>query len=93
VHLDPAGQVVEHVAALAPALGLVAGLAACSQKRAGRRRRAEALAQLLLGDALGMILLPRSIWPKPEPSSSRKEIELERQVEPSSAFSRQTSSA
>ena len=29
-----------------------------------------------------MIRLPSSICPKPEPSSSRKEIELQRQVEP-----------
>ena len=40
-----------------------------------------------------MIRLPSSIWPKPEPSSSRNEISCSGRPRPSSSFRRQTSSA
>ena len=40
-----------------------------------------------------MIRLPSSIWPKPEPSSSRNETSWSGRSRPSSALSRQTSSA
>ena len=40
-----------------------------------------------------MIRLPSSIWPKPEPSSSRNEISWSGRSRPCSSFRRQTSSA
>ena len=39
------------------------------------------------------IRLPSSIWPNPEPSSSRNEISCSGRSRPRSAFSRHTSSA
>ena len=53
VHLDPAGQVVEHARALAPALRLVAGGGGRVPEAPPVVDRAELLAQVILGDALG----------------------------------------
>ena len=74
VHLDPAGEVVEHVAALAPARRLVAGGLGVLPEAAPVVERAERLRSSSSVTRCAMIRLPSSIWPKPEPSSSRNEI-------------------
>jgi hypothetical protein len=53
VHLDPAGEVVEDVAALAPLRGLVPGRLCMLPEAPPVVDRAEALPQLLLGHPLG----------------------------------------
>ena len=52
VHLDPAGQPVQHGAALAPARGLVARVLRVLPEAAAVVDREEPLLQVLLGDAL-----------------------------------------
>ena len=94
VHLDPTREVVEDVQRLAP-------------ERPARSRPPRACSQKLRPSSIArkrsrksssvtrwaMILLPSSICPKPEPSSSRKEISCSGRPSPSSSFSRHTSSA
>ena len=93
VHLDPAGEVVEHVDRLAPARRLVAGRLGGSQNERpssiarNRSRRSSSVTRC------AMIRLPSSIWPKPEPSSSRNETSWSGSPSPRSSFRRQTSSA
>ena len=93
VHLDPTREVVEDVQRLAPEVRPVAGLlrvlpeAAAIVDRAKRSRQSSSVTRW------AMILLPSSICPKPEPSSSRKEISCSGRPSPSSSFSRHTSRA
>ena len=52
VHLDPAGEPVQHGGALAPARRLVAGLLRVLPEAAPVVDRAEALLEVVLGDSL-----------------------------------------
>ena len=94
VHLDPAGEIVEHVDRLAPAAPARSRPPRRAPRSCDRRRsRGSDSRRSSSVTRWAMILLPSSIWPKPEPSSSRKEISCSGRPRPSSSFSRQTSSA
>ncbi len=82
VHLDPAGQVVEHVDRLSPARGLVAGLLGVLPEAAPVVERAERLAQLLLGDALEHDPAAEQHLPEAGALLLEEGDELQRQVEP-----------
>ena len=81
VHLDPAGQVVEDVRALPPALGLVTGVGGVLPEAPPVVDRAEALAQVLLGDALGDDPAAEQHLPEAGALLLEERDQLERQVE------------
>jgi hypothetical protein len=93
VRLDPAREVVEDVDALAPALGLVAGLRGVLPEAPPVVDRAEVLLRSSSVTRRVMIRLPRRPTLKPEPSSSRNETSMSGRPSPSSSFSRHASSA
>ena len=93
VHLDPADEVVEDVRRLAPAPGLVAGFLRVLPERPSVVDGPKVSRNSTSVTRPAMMRLPSSIWPKPDPSSSRKEITWSGSPRRSSWFSRQTSSA
>ena len=93
VHLDPAGEVVEHVDRLAPALGLVARLVRVLPEAPPVVDRQELLLQLLLGDALKHDPTAEHHLAEARALLLEERDKLQWEAEPSSSFSLQTSSA
>src|SRR5262249_30282879 len=82
VHLDPAGQVVEDPRAIAPPLRFVARVGGVVPEAPAVVDRAEALAELLLGDALRDDPAAEEHLAEPAALPLEERDELERQPEP-----------